>query len=80
MVYGVQSLQLEKPGREDQAERVQAHISPVPRGPNGSVYHSRILGIKGPCTQIVYTLALEYLNRDYCNHCKARAYLVWVYG
>ena len=32
---------------------------------------------KGPCTQIVYTFAPKYLNRDYC---KAKVYTIWVHG
>ena len=32
---------------------------------------------KGPCTQIVYTLALKYLYRDYI---KADVYTIWVHG
>ena len=32
---------------------------------------------KGPCTQIVYTLALKYLYRDYI---KANVYTIWVHG
>ena len=32
---------------------------------------------KGPCTQIVYTLALKYLYRDYI---KAKVYTIWVHG
>ena len=32
---------------------------------------------KGPCTQIVDTLALKYLNRDYF---KAKVYTTWVHG
>ena len=32
---------------------------------------------KGPCTQIVYTLALNYLHRDYI---KAKVYTIWVHG
>ena len=35
------------------------------------------LGFKGPCTQIVYTLALKYLYRDYI---KAKVYTTWVLG
>ena len=31
---------------------------------------------KGPCTQIVYTMAPNYLYRDYC---KAEAYTIWVH-
>ena len=32
---------------------------------------------KGPCTQIVYTLAPKYLNRGYF---KAKVYTIWVHG
>ena len=32
---------------------------------------------KGPCTQIVYTLALKYSYRDYI---KAKIYSVWAHG
>ena len=32
---------------------------------------------KGPCTQIVYTLAPKYLYRDYF---KAKVYTIWVHG
>ena len=32
---------------------------------------------KGPCTQIVYTLAPKYLNRDYIE---AIVYTIWVHG
>ena len=32
---------------------------------------------EGPCTQIVDTLALKYLNRDYF---KAKVYSIWVHG
>ena len=32
---------------------------------------------KDPCTQIVYTLALKYLYRDYI---KAKVYTIWVHG
>ena len=32
---------------------------------------------EGPCTQIVDTLALKYLNRDYF---KAKVYIIWVHG
>ena len=32
---------------------------------------------KGPCTQIVYTLALKYLYRDYI---KAKVYAIWAHG
>ena len=32
---------------------------------------------KGPCTQIVYTLALKYLYRDYTE---AKVYDIWVHG
>ena len=32
---------------------------------------------KGPCTQIVYTLAQEYLEREYF---KAKVYTIWVHG
>ena len=39
----------------------------------GSGFHNP----KGPCTQIVYTLALKYLYRDYI---KAKVYTIWVHG
>ena len=32
---------------------------------------------RGPCTRIVYTLALKYLYRDYI---KAKVYTIWVHG
>ena len=32
---------------------------------------------KGPCTQLVYTLALKYLTRDYV---KAKVYTNWAHG
>ena len=32
---------------------------------------------KGLCTHIVYTLAPEYIYRDYC---KAKVYTIWVHG
>ena len=32
---------------------------------------------KGPCTQIVYTLAPKYLYRDYF---KDKEYTIWVHG
>ena len=32
---------------------------------------------KGPCTQIVKTLALKYLFRDYF---KAKVYTIWAHG
>ena len=32
---------------------------------------------KGPCTQIVYTLAPKYLYRDYLS---ANVYTIWVHG
>ena len=32
---------------------------------------------RGPCTQIVYTLAPKYLYRDYF---KAKVYTIWVHG
>ena len=32
---------------------------------------------KGPCTQIVDTLALKYLYKDYI---KAKVYAIWVHG
>ena len=37
----------------------------------------RILHSKGPCTQIVYTLAPKYLYRDYF---KAKVSTIWVHG
>ena len=39
-------------------------------------YHKG-LGYKGPCTQIVYTLAPKYLYKDYF---KAKVYTIWVHG
>ena len=36
-----------------------------------------LLNPKDPCAQIVYTLALKYLYRDYM---KAKAYTIWAHG
>ena len=41
---------------------------------NRKGYHSYP---KGPCTQIVYTLAPKYLYRDYI---KAKVYTIWAHG
>ena len=38
---------------------------------------TRLIIPKGPCTQIVYTSAPMYLNRDYF---KAKVYTIWVHG
>ena len=46
--------------------------------PRSSSPHGLVLQIpKGPCTQIVYTLAPKYLYRDYF---KAKVYAIWVHG
>ena len=36
-----------------------------------------MLPLKGACTQIVYTLSLKYLYRDYTE---AKVYDIWVHG
>ena len=38
---------------------------------------ARDITFKGPCTQIVHTLAPKYLCRDYFN---AKVYAIWVHG
>ena len=65
---------------------VNGYLNPIRNGELETLHTTRpvILGTaptldcpKGPCTQIVYTLAPKYLYGDYF---KANVYTIWVHG
>ena len=68
----VRSIEIQKERREPEVRETELELKM-----HAERKATKHCSPKGPCTQIVSTLALRYLYRDYI---KAKVYAIWVHG